>query len=62
LTVTPKTSSDLAAGPSGWVTTDITVADVGAARSENGVSVQQKTASVPVSGAKKFLRVEAVQQ
>ena len=44
------------------MTTDITVADVGAARSENGVSVQQKTASVPVSGAKKFLRVEAVQQ
>jgi hypothetical protein len=62
LTVTPKTSADLAAGPSGWVTTDVTVADVGAARSVNGVSVQQKTASVPVSGAKKFLRVEAVQQ
>ena len=62
LTVTPKTSADLAAGPSGWVTTDVTVADVGAARTVNGVSVQQKTASVPVSGAKKFLRVEAVQQ
>jgi hypothetical protein len=62
LTVTPKTSSDLASGLSGWVTTDVTVADVGAARSENGVSVQQKTASVPVSGTKKFLRVEAVQQ
>lgn len=62
LTVTPKTSSDLASGLSGWVTTDVTVADVGAARSVNGVSVQQKTASVPVSGAKRFLRVEAVQQ
>ena len=62
LTVTPKTSADLAAGPSGWVTTDVTVANVGAARTVNGVSVQQKTASVPVSGAKKFLRVEAVQQ
>jgi hypothetical protein len=62
LTVTPKKSADLAAGPSGWVTTDVTVADVGAARTVNGVSVQQKTASVPVSGAKKFLRVEAVQQ
>jgi hypothetical protein len=62
LTVTPKTSADLAAGPSGWVTTDVTVVDVGAARSVNGVTVQQKTASVPVSGAKKFLRVEAIQQ
>ena len=62
LTVTPKTSADLAAGPSGWVTTDVTVANVGAPREVNGVSVQQKTASVPVSGAKKFLRVEAVQQ
>jgi hypothetical protein len=62
LTVTPKTSADLAAGPSGWVTTDVTVDNVGAAREVNGVSVQQKTASVPVSGAKKFLRVEAVQQ
>jgi hypothetical protein len=62
LTVTPKTSADLAAGPSGWVTTDVTIADVGAARTVNGVSVQQKTASVPVSGAKKFLRVEAVQE
>lgn len=62
LTVTPKTSDDLAAGPSGWVTTDVTVADVGTPRPVNGVNVQQKTASVPVSGAKKFLRVEAVQQ
>jgi hypothetical protein len=62
LTVTPKTSADLAAVPSNWITTDVTVANVGAAREVNGVSVQQKTASVPVSGAKKFLRVEAVQQ
>jgi hypothetical protein len=62
LIVTPKTSADLAAVPSGWVTTDVIVADVGAAREVNGVIVQQKTASVPVSGAKKFLRVEAVQQ
>jgi hypothetical protein len=62
LTVTPKTSADLAAVPSGWVTTDVIVADVGAPRSVNGVTVQQKTASVPVSGTKKFLRVEAVQQ
>ena len=62
LTVTPKTSADLAAGPSGWVTTDVTIANVGAAREVNGVIVQQKTASVPVSGTKKFLKVEAVQE
>ena len=62
LTVTPKTSADLAAVPSGWVTTDVTVDNVGTATTVNGVNVQQKTASVPVSGAKKFLRVEAVQQ
>jgi len=62
LTVTPKTSADLTAGSSGWVTTDVTVDNVGAARTVNGVSVQQKTASVPVSGAKKFLKVEAVQE
>jgi hypothetical protein len=62
LTVTPKTSSDLSAGPSGWVTDGVTVDNVGTATTVNGVSVQQKTASVPVSGAKKFLRVEAVQQ
>ena len=62
LRVTPKTSADLAAGPSGWVTTDVTIANVGAAREVNGVIVQQKTASVPVSGTKKFLKVEAVQE
>jgi hypothetical protein len=62
LTVIPKTSADLAAGPSGWVTTDVTVDNVGAAREVNGVIVQQKTASVPVSGTKKFLRLVAVQQ
>jgi hypothetical protein len=62
LTVTPKTSADLAAGPSGWLETGVVVADVGPAREVNGVIVQQKTASVPVSGTKKFLRVEAVQE
>ena len=60
LTVTPKTSVDLAAGPSGWV--NVIPVDVGVPRDVNGVSVQEKTASVPVSGAKKFLRVEAVQE
>ena len=60
LTVTPKTSVDLAAGPSGWV--NVIPVDVGVPRDVNGVSVQEKTASVPVSGDRKFLRAEAVQQ
>ena len=60
LTVTPKTSVDLAAGPSGWV--NVIPVDVGVPRDVNGVSVQQKTASVPVIGVKNFLRIEAVQQ
>jgi hypothetical protein len=62
LTVTPKTSVDLAAGPSGWVTDGVTDIAVGTQITVNSVSVQQRTASVPASGAKKFLRVEAVQQ
>ena len=62
LTVTPKTSADLTAGSSGWVTDGVTDIAVGTPITVNSVSVQQRTASVPVSGAKKFLRVEAVQQ
>ncbi len=62
LTVTPKTSTDLAAGPSGWVTDGITVSDVGNPKIVDEVNLQQRTASVPVSGPKKFLRVEAVQE
>ena len=62
LTVTPKTSADLAASPSGWVTDGVTDIAVGTPITVNSVSVQQRTASVPVSGAKNFLRVEAVQQ
>jgi hypothetical protein len=60
LTVTPKASADLAAGPGEWV--NIIPVDVGVPRDVNGVSVQQKTASVAVSGVKKFLRIEAVQK
>jgi len=59
LTVTAQTSADLATGPAGWVS--VTPVNVGVPRVVNGVSVQQKTASVPVSGAKKFLRVKAEQ-
>jgi hypothetical protein len=62
LTVTAKTSVDLAAGAGGWSTDGITDVALGAPTSVNGVSVQQRTATVPVSGARKFLRVEAVQE
>jgi len=62
LTVTAKTSADLAAGPSGWGIAGITDVAVGGPTTVNGVSVQQRTASVAASGAKKFLKLEAVQQ
>jgi autotransporter-associated beta strand protein len=61
LTVTAQTSSDLAAGAAGWGTSGVTDVAVGTPRTVNGVSVQQRTASVPVSGGKKFLQVKAVQ-
>ena len=62
LKVTPKTSADVAAAPSGWVTTGVTVDNVGAAREVNGVSVQQKTASVPMIGDSKFLKLEVLEE
>jgi hypothetical protein len=61
LNVTAKTSSDLAAGAAGWSTAGVTDVAVGAPTTVNGVSVQQRTASVAVSGAKKFLKLEGVQ-
>jgi len=61
LTVTAKTSVDLGAGAGGWSTDGVTDVAVGAPATVNGVSVQQRTASVPVSGAKKFLKLEGVQ-
>ena len=63
LTVTAKKSLDLAAGPAGWNTDGVTDVPVGGpTTAENGVSVQQRTASVAVSGAnKKFLKLEGVQ-
>jgi hypothetical protein len=61
LTVTAKTSSDLATGAAGWSTAGVTDVAVGAPTTVNGVSVQQRTASVAVSGAKKFLKLEGVQ-
>jgi len=62
LTVTAKTSADLATGASGWAIAGITDVAVGGPRTVNGVSVQQRTASVAASGAKRFLKLEAVQQ
>jgi len=62
LKVTAKTSVDLAAGPSGWGIAGITDVAVGGPTTVNGVSVQQRTASVAASGAKSFLKLEAVQQ
>ena len=61
LTVTAQTSADLAAGSAGWGTSGITDVAVGNPRTVNGVSVQQRTASVSISGGKKFLRVKAEQ-
>jgi autotransporter-associated beta strand protein len=61
LTVTAQTSADLAAGSAGWGTSGITDVAVGAPRTVNGVSVQQRTASVSISGGKKFLRIKVVQ-
>jgi Putative Ig domain/Cadherin domain len=62
LTVTAKTSSDLATGAAGWSTAGVTDVAVGApTTAANGVNVQQRTASVAVSGAKKFLKLEGVQ-
>ncbi|NBS88241.1 MAG: hypothetical protein EBS60_09245, partial [Verrucomicrobia bacterium] len=61
LTVTAQTSADLATGSAGWGTSGITDVAVGTPRTVNGVSVQQRTASVSASGGKKFLRIKVVQ-
>jgi hypothetical protein len=61
LTVTAQTSADLATGAAGWGTSGVTDVAVGTPRNVNGVSVQQRTASVSASGGKKFLRIQAVQ-
>jgi hypothetical protein len=61
LSVTAQTSADLATGAAGWGTSGVTDVAVGTPRTVNGVSVQQRTASVSVSGGRKFLRIQAVQ-
>jgi hypothetical protein len=64
LTVTAKSSVDLAPGSTSWVTDGVSDIAVGTT-TVNQVIVQQRTASVPVGGVgitKRFLRLEAVQQ
>jgi large repetitive protein len=61
LTVTAKTTADLAAGASSWGTAGVNDVAVGSPITVNGVSVQQRTASVAASGGKKFLKLEGVQ-
>jgi hypothetical protein len=60
LTVAAQTSANLAAGAAGWSTSEV-INGVGTTSTVNGVSVQQRTASVSASGVKKFLRIQAVQ-
>ena len=60
LTVAAQTSANLATGAAGWSTSEV-INGVGTTSTVNGVSVQQRTASVSASGGKKFLRIQAVQ-
>ena len=62
LTVRSKASVDLAAGAAGWATSGITDVSVGGPTTVNGVSVQQRTASVAVTEGQKFLKLEAGQE
>ena len=62
LTVRSKVSVDPAAGAAGWATSGITDVAVGGPTTVNGVSVQQRTASVAVTEGQKFLRLEAGQE
>ncbi len=62
LTVRSKVSVNPAAGAAGWATSGITDVAVGGPTTVNGVSVQQRTASVAVTEGQKFLRLEAGQE
>jgi len=61
LTVTAQARASLATGSADWGTSGVTDVAVGSPRTVNGVSVQQRTASVSASGGKKFLRIKVVQ-
>jgi len=59
--VTAQARASLATGSADWGTSGVTDVAVGSPRTVNGVSVQQRTASVPSSGAKMFLRIKGEQ-
>ena len=61
LTVTAQARASLATGSPDWGTSGVTDDPVGSPRTVNGVSVQQRAASVSSSGGKMFLRIQAVQ-
>jgi len=62
LTVTPKTSSDLAAASGDWTTVTDDEAVGSSITRGDGVTVQMRKASVLMIGDRQFLRAEAVQQ
>jgi hypothetical protein len=62
LTVIPKTSADLAAGPSGWTTVSDDEAVGSPTARGDGVTVQMRKASVPMIGDRKFLKLEVLQE
>jgi hypothetical protein len=61
LTVVPELSLDLSSANGGFAPLDQTQIQNYETSDVGGVSVQRRTATVPVSGAKKFLRVKAEQ-
>ena len=62
LTVTTQARASLAAGSTDWSTDGVTdIAVGGPTTAINGVSVQQRTASVSASGGRMFLRAKAEQ-
>jgi autotransporter-associated beta strand protein len=61
LTVVPELSLDLSSANGGFAPLDQTQIQTYETSDFGGVSVQRRTATVPVSGAKKFLRVKAEQ-
>lgn len=62
LTVTPKTSADVAAAPSVWTTVIDDVAVGSPTTRSDGVTVQMRKASVPMIGDRKFLKLEVLQE
>ena len=61
LTVTAQARASLATGSADWGTSGVTDVAVGSPYTVNGVSVQQRKASVSSSGGKMFLRIKGEQ-